>query len=281
MSDETLRAQLRRNLGIEPPRKGVLYEVNGSVTDSLGRYYVQYQDRSTDRLKARGAFQAVAGTPVLTRFDPDTQTYVIVSQDTNIAAGNTDTFTGNPLDPRNLPPVSSKSISDLLPRVVGSTMTLTVGPVTSPVYYQSNWYPFGGATIDLTAHIPGTAGTHRVAVVGYYPPFGKLYALVSTAKSSDIALGGNDVDEAWETRTRDLIPVASVTLAAGQTALSPSDVEVLRQLINVPPPTGYPNPITDLLFVAPGYTLMVRSGLRITSGGVVRVGAGAVLNVIA
>lgn len=281
MSAENLRNKIRRKLGVEPSRQGVLYAVGGSVSDAAGRYYVQYQDRSTDRLKARGAFQVVAGTPVLTRFDPDTQQYVIIGQDISVAAGNSATYSGNPQDPRNLAPLSGQSLADLLPRVVGAnTMMLTVGASTAPVHYRSDWYPFGGATIDLSGHVPGTASTHRITVVGYYPPFAKLYALDSTAISTNIALGGAQIDEAWETRTRDLLPIAAVTLTAGQTALSPANVQVLRQLVNVPPPLGYPNPVTDLLFVTGGHTLMVRSGLRITSGGVVRVGAGGVLNVI-
>lgn len=282
MSDANRINELRRQLGIEGPRKGVIYAVNGSITDQNGRYYVQYQDRSTDRLKARGAFQAVAGVPVLTRFDPDTQQYVILGQDTSVQAGNTTTFTGNPLDERNRPPISSTSITDLLPRVVGnSTLALTVGPLAAPYYYRSDWYPFGGATIDLSAFVPGTANTHRVAVVGYYPPFARLYAMGSTPISTDIELGSQDIDEAWESRRRDLVPVARVRLTAGQTALTPADVKPLRQIVNAVPSVGYPNPVTDLLFIPPGRTLMVRSGFRIAAGGVVRVGGGGVLSVIA
>jgi hypothetical protein len=171
-------------------------------------------------------------------------------------------------------------MSDLLARVVGAgTMKVTVGGVTSPVYYQENWYPFPGAQIDMTSYVPTTASKKVVVVIGYYPPFGKLYAMSSSEVDASLVTGSAQIDEAWEARKRDMIPVAAVTLVAGQTALAPSDLEILRQLVNVPPQVGYPNPVTGLMFVPPGRTLLVASGLRLSTEAVLRLGHGAVLKI--
>jgi len=279
MSDNVDRQRLRRQLGLEGPRTGTLYAVNGSITDETGRYYVRYQDRTTERLKAKGAFQALPGVAVLTQYDPISRTRMIIRQDLSADGGNS-TYTGNPSDPRNQPPVTSRAIVDLLPRVVGTnTMTLTVGPLASRLQYLSDWYTFNGATIDLTANVPSTADTHRYAVVGYWPINGQLYALNSTPKDDEIELGSSDIDEAWEARTRNLVPVAAVALVAGQTALSPADIVPLRQIINVDPPLGYPDPVTDLLFIEAGYTVKVDSGLEIAAGGTITIGPGGTLSI--
>lgn len=276
MSAEQQRQAIRRGLGLAT-RKGKVITVNGSISDAQGFYNVQFGDRSVSKLKARGAFYPAAGVPVLVGFDPTTQTETILGQDTSSNTGNVSTFTGNPLDPRNVPPASSNGLSDLLARVVGeNTLTLTVGATIAPIAYESNWYPFGGATIDLSSSVPSTADKHRITVVGYFPPFARLYALDADERDDDITLGSSDIDQAWERRTRDLIPVAAVTLTTGQTALSPADVEPLRQLINVPAPIGYPDPVTDLLFIPPGRTLKVDS-LTINGGGVIAIGTGGVL----
>lgn len=281
MSVDQQRQAIRRNLGLAT-RKGKIIRVNGSISDASGFYNVQFGDRSVSKLKARGAFYPAEGVPVLVGFDPATQTESILGQDTASRTGNVSTFTGNPLDPRNVPPTSSSSLSDLLPRVVGTdTLTLTVGGTVAPFRLDGDWYTFGGATIDLSAHVPATADQHRYAVVGYWPPFGRLYAYASPEKSDAIALGSTDIDAAWDSRPvrfAALVPVAAVRLATGQTALSPSDVRSLRQLVNEPPLLGYPDPVTDVLFVAPGRTVKVDS-LTINTGGVVAIGAGSVLSI--
>lgn len=283
MSAEQQRQAIRRGLGLAT-RKGTIIAVDGSISDAQGFYNVQFGDRSVSKLKARGAFYPAAGVPVLVGFDPSTQTETILSQDTASNTGNVSTFTGNPLDPRNVPPASSNSLSDLLPRVVGtSTMKLTVGGTVAPFRLDGDWYTFGGADIDLSDLVPTTADQHRYAVVGYWPPFARLYAYGSPEKDDDVALGASDIDAAWDSRPvrfAALVPVAAVALTTGQTALAPADVLSLRQLVNEPPLLGYPTPVTDVLFVAPGRTVLVRSGFRVAGGGVVRVGGGGVLSVI-
>jgi len=233
MSVDRQRAELRRKFGVDQPRRATVIAVNGSISTDSGLYHVRFPDKSVARYKATGAFVPVAGTPVLVQWSPALQREVIIGEDTNPRAGNTGTNTGNPLDPRNTPPASANSLSELRPTVYGATLTLNVGAVTGRTYYKGDWYTFPGAGVSLADAVPTSADQHRYAVVGWFPPLGKLYVLESTAQSTDDPLGPSDIAQAWATRTRDLIPVAAVPLTTGQAAIAAAAVVDLRQLLNI------------------------------------------------
>jgi hypothetical protein len=108
--------------------------------------------------------------------------------------------------------------------------------------------------LDLAPFVPAT-GQHRLACVFLSSYTNTLSVYVSTPKSLASAITIDDLNECWAQSRDDELPSGSFVLVGGEDVTSKSLAFDARQLINVPTPVGYSNPLANNTLIWEGRVL--------------------------
>jgi len=108
--------------------------------------------------------------------------------------------------------------------------------------------------LDLAPLIPAV-GQHRLACVFLSSYTNTLHVYASTPKPLASAITIDDLNECWAQARDDELPSGSFVLVGGEDVTSKSLAFDARQLINVPTPVGYSNPLANNTLIWQGRVL--------------------------
>jgi hypothetical protein len=108
--------------------------------------------------------------------------------------------------------------------------------------------------LDLAPFVPAV-GQHRLACVFLSSYTNTLHVYASTPKALANAITIDDLNECWAQARDDEMPSGSFVLVGGEDVTSKSLAFDARQLINVPTPVGYSNPLANNTLIWQGRVL--------------------------
>lgn len=138
---------------------------------------------------------------------------------------------------------------------VGTGLVVNIGPFLYE--YQGEWFAVGDSTIDLTAFLPGTAGTHAWCLIYYDPVTQSVNAALGDEFSIVIPLNLADlVDIALPD---DALPLAGIALSEGMTTINEERLFVDARLW-----IGRANTTIQADFLLRAATILTLSGGAVT-----------------
>jgi len=148
------------------------------------------------------------------------------------------------------------------PVATGTTSSTLVN--VQPLFYdQENVIEIWRGTevqadkLDLASFIP-TLNAHRVVVVWLDTYTKVISATASTTQATTSPIDITDYEECFAQRPADSIPAGSYYLFNAQVTIDSRSIGLdMRQLINIPDPLGYKNPLDYKARVRPNRTMVI------------------------
>lgn len=223
------RAILADRAGVlyEPGRPGyvrVRYPASPDNTDALAY-------PTTVRLNAIVPMKP--GQPVLVGYDADNEIAVVGGDFSGALAAGGTPLVSNPSDDNIFRFLDQRDITTLRCQRVGPGAPLSVSVLGWPYIKDGTYHGFIGQQQDLTASIPGTANTYRLALVALKTD-DTLEVVTSTAQDVDDKFDETDIQECVTALTAGSLPVHLWKLVNGMAALTDDhDYMDFRQFLNI------------------------------------------------
>lgn len=136
--------------------------------------------------------------------------------------------------------------------------------------------------VDLSSYIPGS-NLERLVGLGIKASDNSVQIVSgSTRAVSGDAWELTDLQEIVDGFDSDTMPIDVWRLQDSQTEINQTDrLFDLRQFINMPGAggSGYPDPVTNTFEITAGYTVLVKDGITVSSGGIIKLNSGSVMKV--